>query len=156
MTSFSIQLKQHNTPQLTASLSGLHLWHFLSCARKHPFVSSRPPPQKGFDLYPSLRRVAETRWWLSIVTPTSPASESHHPRTRGDTAAAAPPAQLGGTPRGQQVIHKRLFQHPMLWGLNSQTSAGEKENDKFNSSLLIHSTLVIFQLLLVCRGLSIF
>lgn len=78
----------------------------------------------------------------------------------GDTAAAVPPAQLGGTPRGtgtgQQVIHKRLLQHPVLWCLNNQTSAGENENKEFNSSLLVHSTLVIFQLLLVCRDLSIF
>lgn len=78
----------------------------------------------------------------------------------GDTAAAAPPAQLDGPPRGthtgQQVIHKRLLQHPVLWCLNNQTSAGENEKNKFNSFLVIHSTLVIFQLLSVCRGLSMF
>lgn len=163
ITSFSTQLKQHNNPQLTASLSGLHLWHFLSCTWKHLFVFSRPPLQKRFDLYPSLWCVAGTRWWLSRrpswlppvqqMTTITPSTPWWHTSCCASSTAWWHPQRHW---YGQQVIHKRLLQHPVLWCLNNQTSAGENENKKFNSSLLIHSTLVIFQLLLVCRGLSIF
>lgn len=152
------------TPQLTGRHLGLHLWHILSCALKHQFVFSRPPLQRGFDLYQSLWHVTGTRWWLSRRPPWLPPVQQMTAITlstplRHTSCCCLQPSLVA--PPEAMVWDSRSFINASssirwLWCLNSWTSAGENENKKFNSFLFIHSTLVIFQTLSVCRGLRVF
>ena len=163
-TSFGIQLEQRDNSQLTGRLLGLLLWHFLSCALKHQFVFSRPSLQRGFDLYQSLWHVTGTRWWLSrrpqrlppvqqmtAITPSTPLR--HTSCCRLQPRLVSPPEATIRNSRSFINASSSIRWH---WCLNNWTSAQENEKKKFNSFLLIHSTLVIFQPLSVCKGLRVF
>lgn len=117
-TSFSIQPEQHNDPpahwQAVKDASSFLCFKTSICFLKAP--------------------TAERVWFISIsmasdrhqvvteqkttMTSTRPANDSHYSEYPTETyQLLSPPAQLGGTPRGNdtelQVIHKRLFQHPV-------------------------------------------
>lgn len=141
----------------------LHLWHFLSCALKHQFVFSRPPLKKRLDLYQPLWHMAGIRWWLSrrppwippiqqmtAITPSNPLRRTSCCRLQ-PSLVASPEAMIWNS--RSFINASSIIQ--WLWCLNNWTSAGENEN-KFNRFLLIHSMLVIFQPLSVCRGLRVF
>lgn len=144
--------------------TGLYLWHFLSCALKHWFVFSRLPLQRRFDLYQSLWHMTGTRWWLSrrppwlptvqqMTTITSSTPLRHTSCCLLQPCLVAPPETM--TQNSRSFINTSSSIR-WLWCLNNWTSAEENENKKFSSSLLTHSTLVIFQPLLLCRGLRVF
>lgn len=122
---------------------------------------SRSPLQRRFDLYQSLWHVTGARWWLSrrplwlppvqqktvitLSTLLKPTSWCH----LQPSLVASPETAIWNS----KSFIKASSSIWWLWCVNRWTSAGENENKKFNSSLIIHSMLLIFRAFSVCRGL---
>lgn len=138
------------TPQLTVRAAPLTL-PFLCFKTSICFLKT--PLQRGFDLYQPLWHATGTRWWLSRRPPwltpvhqTTAITPSTPPR---HTSCCCLQPSLVAPPEAT-IWHSGSFINASssirrLRRLNNWTSAGENENKKFNSFLLTHSTLVIFQ-----------